>query len=540
MLKNTLAAQLLRLLHDYGIRVAFGIPGNHTLDLYAALPGSNIRHVTVRHEQAAGFAADGYARVTGKPAACFLISGPGLTNAATAMAQALADSIPMLVISSVAPTHQLGRRNGTLHELPDQQALASQIALRSHTVREAAELPGIVHAAFQSFISERPGPIHIEIPLDVWPVRIERNATAKPLAQPPQAPVAEVESACDTLRSAKDIILIAGGGANNASNFVALAERLGAPVMTTANAKGLIPSNHPLGVNGSPSVPALREAINQADAVLAVGTEFGETDYDLLMDGGELKPTGTVIRIDIDPAAGGDLVLTGDARRVIGQLLAVLKHTKPRDGQTRSATLRELATEHRHFHPDYQAVFDAIATALPDATLVGDSTQPTYYAAWQWRANRPRSYFHSVSGYGTLGYAIPAAIGAQFADPERPVIALIGDGGAQFSFAEFATAADYQLPTIFIVWNNSGYQEIEHSMTARNIPTDTTEGATRVMPPDFLAIADACRCDAHRARSVGALQDLLRDAWESKRTTVLVLEQDDFINTPSGQWYGDA
>ena len=537
---TTVAEQLLRLMHAYGVRTAFGIPGNHTLGLYAALEGSGIDHVTVRHEQAAGFAADGYARASGHPAACFLISGPGLTNAATAMAQALADSIPMLVISSVAPTASLQTRTGGLHELPNQQALARQIALRSDTLIRPDDLPDMMHNAFQTLAHERPGPIHIQVPLDVWGQRATDDP-ARALGPAPQAETMAVRDAAARLNAANNVILLAGGGAAGAAAFRRLAETLGAPVMTTVNGKGVLPSDHPQNVHGSPSIPAFRDALNRADVVLAIGTEFGETDYDLLMDGGRLAPTGTVIRIDIDADAGpgvgvdADILLTGDAETVIDQL--VWHITQRPEETTLCNDLRAATTAHQHYHPDYQAVFDTIARALPDAILVGDSTQPTYYAAWQWRASQPRSYFHSVSGYGTLGYAIPAAIGAQVACPERPVVALIGDGGAQFSCAEFTTAADNRLPVIFLIWNNGGYQEIEHSMTAQGIPADST----RIAPPDFETLAAACRCHAAKPGNTDELSAALGRPWETaehrREPTVLVLDQDDFIHSPAGQWY---
>ena len=537
----TVAERLLTLIEARGVRQAFGIPGNHTLALYEALGKTEIRHITCRHEQAAGFMADGYARACGRPALALLISGPGLANAATPMGQALADCIPMLVVTSVRDRALLGRVTGTLHELPDQAALAASVSRASFTLDDPARVEEIVARAFglMNCSNGSPGPVHIQVPMDVMSDRVIVSSTAPETSSPAAPEPAAIDALAAQLDAAEAPILLIGGGCKDVRSLVALAERLDTPVVNTTNAKGVVPASHPLAAGGSPSLPSVQRALGAADVVLAIGTELGETDYDLLM-GDPLHLNGCLARIDLDPKRlhvpiAADHALAADAERACAVLLDRAQ-PRSRQGRERAAAIRAEIRDEPHYHPEFAALFACMQTALPDALVVGDSTRPTYYATWMWESEAPRRYFHSVSGFGTLGYAIPAAIGAKRACPELPVVCLIGDGGAQFTLPELATAADNALPVIFIIWQNQGYEEITNSMRARGIDTDTTD----VGAPDFAAIAAACRCRAAAPRTLEALGGELRHAAAATEPTVIVLQQDDFIATPSGQWYGQS
>ncbi len=302
MAMATCGEVLVKLLQAYGVEQVFGIPGVHTVELYRGLARSSIRHVTPRHEQGAGFMADGYARVSGKPGVCFIITGPGMTNITTAMGQAYADSIPMLVISSVQSRSQLGGGRGKLHELPNQAALVGGVAAFSHTLMSAAELPGVLARAFAVFQAGRPRPVHIEIPLDVLVEDADALLASVPvnINRAGAAPSAVAQMAA-TLASAKRPLILAGGGAlDAAAELTELAERLGAPVALTINAKGLLPARHPLLIGSTQSLVATRALVAEADVVLAIGTELAETDYDITFAGGFEIP-GALLRIDIDP-----------------------------------------------------------------------------------------------------------------------------------------------------------------------------------------------------------------------------------------------
>ncbi|MFK7828406.1 MAG: 5-guanidino-2-oxopentanoate decarboxylase [Congregibacter sp.] len=542
--------RLVELLEAYGIDTAFGIPGNHTVQLYRGLARSSIRHISPRHEQGAAFMADGFARACGRPAACFLISGPGLGNAVTPMLQALADSVPMLVITAVAERAQLGMGEGRLHELPDQHALAAQCSRFSHTLMRAEELPKVLARAFAVFSSARPGPVHIEIPLDV----IVSDASAVsvepwPAVKPPAASSSGLAELSLRLCEARRPCLIVGGGAVGAADEVrALAERLEIPLLTTVNAKGLLPPSHPLLVGGSPSLQSVRDFLADSDVVLAIGTEFGETDFDMLFLG-ELERLPWLARIDIDPAQlcrnqRADLPLCGDAGESLRRLLEVLPDSKssaalsageiPPAASARVRDVRLHIQSEMHFNQDMEAFFDTIQRSLPGACLVGDSTLPAYYAVWQYQAAAPRRYFHSATGGGTLGYAIPAAMGAKRALGEDvAVLAMIGDGAAQFTFMELAAAVQERLPIVVLLWNNNGYREIREGMLASAIEPVGVD----IDAPDFVAAARALGCEARQVSSLAEFEKALLIAADASLPTLLELPEKHFLTAETCSWY---
>jgi len=528
----TCGEQLIAILESYGVEHVFGIPGVHTIELYRGLAASKIRHITPRHEQGAGFMADGYARATGKPGVCFIITGPGMTNIATAMAQARQDSIPMLVVSTVSRTHQLGLGEGRLHELPHQRNLVAELCAFSHTLLRAQELPKVLARAFGSFASQRPGPVHLEIPVDVISARADAiDTSAWPLPSAPAAPPEAIERAAALLRAARRPLIAIGGGAIRAGNEVKrLAEILGAPVVNTVNAKGVVPASHPLAVGGSGSCAAVREAFREADVVLGVGTEFSETDYDLYFDG-DLAFEGKLIRIDIDAAQLSrnlkpQLAICSDARHALAALLSSLESDppEPNGGEARARAIREALRRGRDER--YHAFFEAIRDALPNALIAGDSTQPTYYACMHYESEAPGRYFHSASGYGTLGYAIPAAIGAKLGRPDAPVVALIGDGAAQFTLGELASAVDAKTPVIFLIWNNLGYAEIQHCFAEAGVERIGVDLHT----PDFVALAKSFGLSACRASDLDGLKSALKRAAESALPTLIEVRQEDFAD----------
>lgn len=381
---------LVKLLEGYGVEQVFGIPGVHTVELYRGLARSSIRHVTPRHEQGAGFMADGYARVSGKPGVCFIITGPGMTNITTAMGQAYADSIPMLVISSVQSRSQLGGGRGKLHELPNQAALVGGVAAFSHTLMSAAELPSVLARAFAVFQAGRPRPVHIEIPLDVLVEDADDLLASMPVSvdRAGAAPGA-VKQMTAMLASARRPLILAGGGAIDAAvELTELAERLGAPVALTINAKGLLPSRHPLLIGSTQSLVATRALVAEADVVLAIGTELAETDYDITFAGG-FELLGALLRIDIDPDQTvrnypPRLALVADARTAARALLDELNRQPLAErcndwGVVRATRLRADLEGSWDAAVRAQSVFlDSVLQTLPEAVFVGDSTQPVY------------------------------------------------------------------------------------------------------------------------------------------------------------------
>ncbi|WP_150572106.1 5-guanidino-2-oxopentanoate decarboxylase, partial [Pseudomonas fluorescens] len=343
---------LVKLLEGYGVDHVFGIPGVHTVELYRGLAGSTIRHITPRHEQGAGFMADGYARTRGVPGVCFIITGPGMTNITTAMGQAYADSIPMLVISSVQSRNALGGGRGKLHELPDQRGLVAGVSAFSQTLMSADDLPQVLARAFAVFDGARPRPVHIEIPLDVLVEPADHLLPGRPIrvSRAAAAPTTVAQMATRLAQAQRPLILAGGGALAAGAALAALAEHLQAPVALTINAKGLVPADHPLQIGSTQSLPVTRELIGEADVVLAIGTELAETDYDVTFQGG-FKIPGSLLRIDIDPDQTvrnylPELALVADAEQAAQALLAAVQlqpaaQRQASWGTARAARLRQ-------------------------------------------------------------------------------------------------------------------------------------------------------------------------------------------------------
>jgi acetolactate synthase-1/2/3 large subunit len=489
---TTVGESLIKLLERHGVDTVFGIPGVHTIELYRGLAASTIRHVTPRHEQGAGFMADGYARACGRPGVAFVITGPGLTNTITPMAQARADSVPMLVISGVNRLDTLGKGLGYLHELPDQRGMIEKVALASTRVETPAALQDAIDRAFALFATGRAGPVHVEIPLDVMaqPAAPLRTVEATEASAPDRDAV--IAAAHRLAGAARPVILVGGGARRADAALRRLAERIDAPVVATTNARGLM-HGHDLLVPASPSLAAVRRLVDEADVVLAVGTEFGPTDYDMYADGGWRTPAD-LVRIDIDaeqldrhPAA---LRVEGDAATTLEAIDAALstRHAASRKGADRAAACR---TEARAALTDEMrtqlVAVEAIRDAVPGAIVVGDSTQPVYAANLYYDHDRPGGWFNAATGYGALGYGPPAAIGAAIACPDVPVVCLSGDGGFQFTLPEIAVSVEAKAPVAFVIWDNSGYREIETSMRDAGVEPVGVSPA----PPNFSAVAAA-------------------------------------------------
>lgn len=526
---------LVQQLQDRGVSVVFGIPGVHTVELYRGLSASSIRHVTPRHEQGAGFMADGYARVSGRPGVAFVITGPGLTNMLTPMAQALADSVPMLVISGVNGLPDLGRELGHLHELPNQLGLTATVALLAQQVNSSDALAPALDQAFALLENHRGGPVHIEIPIDVMPLP-SNPADGQPHAEPAivsQLDMGAICEAADRLKKGTKPLILAGGGARWCdAQITELAERLDAPAILTANARGLL-HGHPLCVPASPSLGTVRQMMIDADVILALGTELGPTDYDVYSDG-QMPDLPNLIRVDISrdqlarhPAS---LVIHGRVENIVPALISQLgEGTASRNGALRAQMTRDASLE--ALDNDMRAqvdLLDALRNALPRAIMVGDSTQPIYAGNLYYDHDRPGGWFNAATGFGALGYAIPASIGAALGDPAATVVCITGDGGAQFTLPELMTAVDEKLPILFFVWNNKGYQEIETSMKAAGVNVVGCDPT----PPDFKMIAAACGIPFRRCRmDAGALTEAIVKTGLSNGPVMIEIEMPVFSST---------
>jgi acetolactate synthase-1/2/3 large subunit len=506
----------------------------HTVELYRGLHGSSLRHISPRHEQGAGFMADGYARASGKPGVCFIITGPGMTNILTAMGQAYADSVPMLVISTTSRREHQRLGHGYLHEMPDQRAVVSGVCAFSHTLQRPQELPELLARAFALFSCARPRPVHIEIPLDVLEMPADDlDLRPRTLPQAPAPAATNIDAAVKLLAAARKPLILAGGGARSAGQALqALAERLQAAVALTTNARGLLAPEHPLLLDGVQSSAHGRALFAEADVVLAVGTELGETDYDFF-GLGPLVLNAPLIRLDIDPlqilgAARADVGLLGDAEQGLKALLDALPQASVSDWAQPSVA-RVNAAERAGWSNKQnvmQQMLDTLRDSLPAPIVVGDSTQPVYQGALGYRAPQANSWFNAGTGFGTLGYGLPAAIGAKLAMPGRPVIAVVGDGGMQFSSAELIAAREAGAGVIVVLWNNTCYAEIRDYMTARDIPPLGVD----ILPPDFAALARSCHVQHLPIGSREQLSEVLASLAGTRQPVLLELDAAAFLS----------
>ena len=300
----TCGQALVKLLEKYGVDTVFGIPGVHTLEMYRGLASSDIRHVQARHEQGAGFMADGYARVSGHPGVAMLISGPGVTNAATALGQAYNDSIPLLLISSDTASYKHGKGWGALHEVTDLHAVTRPLTALSAAANSPEDLPELIGQAWAIFKSKRPRPVHISIPMDVLGKPTAGDWSPRtPPARPTPDP-SSVQAVSELLLQAEKPLILLGGGAIGAQGTVTeLVELLQAGVICSNAGKGIVPDSHPLSLGGSIWRRATQTYISQADVILAIGTELSETDSFIE----RLDIPGKLIRVDIDPGKINDL-----------------------------------------------------------------------------------------------------------------------------------------------------------------------------------------------------------------------------------------
>jgi len=495
------------LLAELGVETVFGMPGVHSLEFYRTLADAGIAHISVRHEQGAGFMADGYARASGRPGVALVISGPGVTNAATALGQAHSDSVPVLLLTPAVALEDLGLGAGALHEIVDQRGLTAPVAGLSavaHTPAQAAEL---IARAFARFATLRPRPAHVSVPLDVLEApAAPRRPSVAALHRPGPDP-AGVRALAARMQAARAPVVLAGGGAVAAApDLRALVEASGALFVSTIAGKGILPDDHPLSLGATLQRPATRHAVAEADFVLAIGTEIAEPDLYVTADAEAAEPPGTSEgrptlrlgagfgRIDLDPEVmlrprAPDIGLVSDAALAVRALLEAGGWRPPaQDTAARAAAIRaQNAAAMSPLERVHQTVLMAIRRGLPEQALVyADMCQIAYTGCITFPVQQPGRW-HFPMGFGTLGHALPAAIGGKLARPDLPVAALVGDGGLQFTLQELATAAEHRLALPILLWDNDALAEIAVFMRSRQIPPV----GVRPPNPDFAALAAA-------------------------------------------------
>lgn len=520
---RTTGTAMIEALEANGVSLIFGIPGTHNLELYRGINQSSITHVVPRHEQGAAYAADGYTRSTGRPGVVITTSGPGLTNALTGMTNAYADSIPMLVISPGIPTGQERLDFGWLHEVKDQRTAVDNLVTRSVRPGTPQQAIDAIHETFARWAVERPRPVHIEIPLDVLELPWEGEvAPAWPRPHAPAPDPAGLSAVLAALGAASQVVIFAGGGSVGASAAITeLSIALDAPVITTTLGKGVLNEEHPLAVGEFTGYPGTADLVNGADVVLAFGTELG--GFARYPDFG-----GTLIRFDIDTAqlqknVRADIAINSDTRLAAEAILGGLAGPVGNRGgaalaqAARAACLADMGPR----VAKWQAIQEALRAKLPDDVIIaGDSSQVSYLGTGPyWKFPSPRNYL-VTTGYSTLGYALPAAIGAKLADRNRAVVALLGDGALMFSIQEFVTAAEVGLALPVVIVDNHGFGEIRENMIDRDIQPL----AVTLARPNFAALAQAMNCLGVVVTNEAEAAKAAVEALSADRPTLIILE----------------
>jgi 5-guanidino-2-oxopentanoate decarboxylase len=525
----TVGRYVVETLAANGIDTVFGIPGVHNIELYRGLELARVRHVLVRHEQNAAFAADGFARASGRPAAAFVISGPGVSNALTALAQAYSDSVPLLLIASAPVRASLGRGWGVLHELDDQRALVAGVTGFAGSARSVQQLQAHLAAAFAALRAPRARPAYVDIPLDL----IAENTVLRPelfaRAAPPRAAPAEALRAAQSLLAASARpLIIAGGGARQAGGPLrTLVEAVDGYLVTTVAGKGVLAESHPASLGASLPYAETQERIAAADLVIAAGTELSETDVYTSM---RLPFSAPLVRIDVDAGKLNDhydaaVKVHGDAALSLQTLAGAAARCGRRSASGHGAALRARSDAARGSAvPAARQLLRALRAGIPaDGVVFSDMTQIAYRGNYIYSAERPGVWFHP-SGYGALGYALPAALGARIAQPERAIVALAGDFGVQFTLPELMTAVELEVTLPVVIWNNNALGQIRDDMRAAGIAPI----GVQALNPDFVALAHACGAFGVRVASGAALTQALTAALARPGPTILEVDSADF------------
>jgi acetolactate synthase-1/2/3 large subunit len=521
-----------------GVRHVFGIPGVHNLPIYDALIREEAKarvtamsghgpivHVLARHESGAAFMADGYARSSGLVGVVATTTGPGATNVLTPLAESYSGSQPIVVIMSDVASAEVGREVGALHEVTNQIECFRPVTRMAQLIDRAADIPTTIAGAFELLRSSRPGPVAVSIPTDFLFGKTEGVVRGGAGRRPP-CHVADIAEAAKRLAGAQRPLLIAGGGVVSAgaeAELVTLARRLGAPVITTVMGRGAISERDPLWHSVLPNGRATEPAIREADVILAIGCRFAARSTQGLVLKLLFASDQTLIHLDIDSGVIGKLFppqlgIVGDAKDGLTRLLEELGQGTPSAEWNRGT----LADVKRATGPGWTVetarLLAILRDVLPDdGIFVNDQSGVNYWAEWKWPVVRSRTFLYPV-GSATLGYAVPAAIGAQIAHPGRAVLAAMGDGGFMFSVNELATAVKYRLPIVFLVVNDNRYGAIKWLQERM---FEGRSGEVDLANPDFVALAHAFGARGVKVKGLDDLGDVIRAGFAASGPTLV-------------------
>ncbi len=524
---------LVKLLEDKQVDTIFGYPGGSVIPIYDALYDSSIRHILVRHEQCAAHMADGYARASGIPGVCLATSGPGVTNLVTGVATAYADSIPMIALTGQVGTNMLGL--GAFQEV-DAYSLLMPITKHNFRVLDVNRLSHAIKEAWDICRGGRPGPVHIDLPVDQMNSEMDESYLSETYGiKPDFEDVSNLQEAARWIAEAERPVILVGGGAANAQDEVMeFARLLKAPVDTTLMGMGIVPSSYelcmgPLGMHGRMSA---KSAMNGADLVISIGSRFSDRTYSprsKIQD-----PKGRVVHIDADPTEFGKhgqqsrIDLLGDCKKIVPMLTAALKGYAPRKEWTAEAEgFRKRCrcdTDLSNYPIAPQKLMHEINKIIKDDTIVTtDVGQNQMWAMHHLNFEHPRRLLSSGT-FGTMGYGLPAAIGAKAAKPDSDVIAITGDGGFQMVMQEMATSMSENLPVTVIVMNNGVLGMVRQWQ--KLFWNGRYSGTTLNGNPDFVKLAESFGAKGLLVEKPGEIADALKEARDCGRTCLVEVRTD--------------
>lgn len=529
-MKQSGAQILIKCLEEEKVRAIFGYPGGAVLDIYDALYDSSLKHFLVRHEQGAAHAADGYARATGKPGVCLATSGPGATNLVTGLANAYMDSIPMVAFTGQVATHMIGRDS---FQEADIYGITLPITKHNFLVKDVKELPRVVKESFHLATTGRPGPVLIDLPKDVcqektdlkYP-KVSQLRGYRPVLDGHPEKISEAAAA---ITGARRPVICAGGGAISSGSSEVLrqlAELCAIPVTTTLMGKGVFPENHllSLGMLGMHGTKYANYAVNECDLLITIGARFSDR---VTVRADAFAPKARIIHIDIDPAEIGknvqvDIPIVGDVKRVLEQLCQVVQART--ETEEWSAKIREWKDKYplRYHHngkikPQFviEQIYEVTGGNAIIATEVG---QNQMWAAQFYTFTKPRTFISS-GGLGTMGFGLPAAIGAQIGKPGETVFNIAGDGSIQMNIQELATAADYKLPLKVAILNNNYLGMVRQW---QDIFYNGRLAYSDISGPDYVKLAEAYGAVGMQVTRPEDVRRALQEAMQVEDRPVLI------------------
>ena len=536
MEKNMKGSKLLiNKLKENGVKTIFGYPGGVLLPLYDALCESDIEHVLVRHEQAAVHAADGYARASGKPGVCLATSGPGATNVTTGIATAHMDSSPIIVLTGQVPTQAIGT---DMFQEVDTIGITMPISKHNYQPRTPENIAESIEKAFHIASTGRPGPVIIDLPKNALEEEtdienLEINTKIPGYKPTTKANKKQIKKAITAINNSQKPLIIAGGGAilsDASEELEEFATTNNIPVCTTLMGKGAINEEHPLsmGMIGMHGQEISNKAITECDCLIAIGCRFSDRS---VSNAKEYAPKATIIQIDIDPAEIGktiqvDIPIVGDAKKTLKEFTDQIE-TPKKNKWTEKITQEKRNTETQIEYSSIplkpqQCIKEIMEAITPETIVTTDVGQNQMWMAHCYKAKKPRTFISS-GGLGTMGFALPSAIGAQYAKPEGNVLSIVGDGGFQMVLQELATIKENDLPIVTCILNNSYLGMVAQ---LQRLYSDHVYGVKFTQNPDFTQLARAYGINSEVVEKPGELKETIQNALKNREATVIDIKID--------------